>query len=186
MGCGRGAWGINNGLAPKASDLKMRYLLATLSIAALVSTSTAQASSTCTGCNLVDEGRLSASLVGETVYLDHQAYQVDAVDTASGQVVVRDSAGQAWQGKARLFYSPGAQRERDTAWVVGGVAALGLACVLMGCGRSPGGSSTSDAHQNRQATTYYWRSEAAEAPRSTTPDTSVGCAWGDRAYGTCH
>ena len=165
----------------------MRYLLASLSVAALVSTSTAQASSSCTGCNLVDEGRFSASLVGETVYLDHQAYQVAGVDTGNGQLVVRDRAGQAWQGQARLFYSPGAQRERDTAWVVGGVAALGLACVLVGCGRSSGGASApATTAQSRQTTTYSWRSEPPETPSTSMPDTSVGCAWGDRAYGTCH
>ena len=27
------------------------------------------------------------------------------------------------------------------------------------------------------------RQQKPEAPR---PDTSIGCAWGDRAYGTCH
>ena len=72
-----------------------------------------------------------------------------------------------------------------TKWL-GAAAFVGLLwCAWTGCisgnpnGDAQGSPSTQDPRR--------WREEERQQkPESARPDTSIGCAWGDRAYGTCH
>lgn len=74
-------------------------------------------------------------------------------------------------------------RSNDDAWmtptiIVGaGVAA----CMLLGCFD---GSDEPAAASG--ASEPYYSSNRSREETVDRPDTSIGCAWGDRAYDTCH
>lgn len=168
----------------------MKALVSVLAAGALLfSQSAAQASTSCYGCNLVDEGWLGSSLVGRSVYLDHTRFVVDQVDLASGKIYVHGEDGRQGWGQANQFYSAQARGERDAAW---GVAALGVLCLFV-CDNSSHSGSSSRASSGGQSgssdrTDHYGRRQSYTPPAydPPKPDTSAGCAWGDRSYGTCH
>lgn len=78
--------------------------------------------------------------------------------------------------------SPAKKRSNDSLLFGLGAAAVAVgACWLLGCFDGGGDAS------NREGSTNY-RSGNPPADGSDAlvrEDTSVGCAWGDRAYGTC-
>lgn len=72
--------------------------------------------------------------------------------------------------------------------VVGGLLVLGL---LMGGGgkASADGSYTDETRSSgmdSQGQQFRYDDTTPSASSGSSEDTSVGCAWGDRAYGTCH
>lgn len=62
---------------------------------------------------------------------------------------------------------------------LGALAALGVACALLGC--FDGGEEESRSGGSR----YRPHDGEADASADDNEDTSIGCYWGDRAYGTC-
>ena len=147
----------------------------------------AHASAACTGCNLVDEGSFNARLVGQTIYLGSAAYIVTGIDASRKVVYVRRPSGEPAWGDARDFYTRQARSERTAVAVAGVAGGLALFCLLGGCSSSRGsGGSAAGSSYGHNGSDYYRRSEPAPEANTPPADTSVGCAWGDRAYGTCH
>lgn len=133
----------------------MKTLTAAAAIAALllVQSAPAQASPACNGCNLVDEGTLNSSLVGQKAYLGATPYTVTGVDAAKQIVFLRTASGGAAWGYAREFYSQQARSERNANWAMAGAGVgLVLACLFGACssGNSFSSSSSSAASERQR------------------------------------
>lgn len=78
--------------------------------------------------------------------------------------------------------SPAKKRSNDSLLFGLGAAAVAVgACWLLGCFDGGGDASNRQGSQN-----YRNRNPPADGSDALVrEDTSVGCAWGDRAYGTC-
>jgi len=86
-------------------------------------------------------------------------------------------------------YTPPEEQEEGpstAAKLFGAAAFVGLLwCAWTGCisGNPNGGAQGSPSTQDTQR---WWREEERkQKPEAVRPDTSIGCAWGDRASGTC-
>ena len=112
-----------------------------------------------------------------------------AVGLVSGMLALPLSHAVAEQRQQYPPISPYSQQEQDaqerrnssSGWWI--IPALVVGCLVLGClggsGQGQGSPSTQDPRR--------WREEERQQkPESARPDTSIGCAWGDRAYGTCH
>jgi hypothetical protein len=86
-------------------------------------------------------------------------------------------------------YAPREEQEEGPStaakWV-GAAFVIGLAwCALTGCI----GGNSSEGAQGIPSAQDPWRrwkeEERQQKPEFSRPDTSIGCAWGDRASGTC-
>jgi hypothetical protein len=178
--------------------LTMKRLIISVSIFALgLSTMAPNAYAACSGCNLVDNGDLGYIYAGNTVYIDNAASANEAVtvvdvDRNNYSVLVRHASGATDWRSARALYTSAKARERDNNTVVAGglMALLGLAAIA---GASSGNGGSNGSSNNSSGSNYnydddYYRRQSQPAPQDPVykPDTSVGCAWGDRAYGTCH
>jgi len=83
---------------------------------------------------------------------------------------------------------PPSERERSSdnavLWGIGAVVAGVAACAFLGCfGGDEEPAATSGGGSNLR---NYDNSGKSDDDYMETEDTSAGCAWGDRAYGTCH
>lgn len=176
----------------------MKRIVASMLALLLCTTPAAQARPGCSGCNIVDIGAFGPSLVGATVYIDRLSdpnipVTVENVDTYQERAYVRGPNGDEGWISARELYGPEESRERDDNTVAG--TALGIAALLaaMAAASSSSSSSSDSGSSSNSGQTYrqhqYQNQDddeddsTAEEPR---PDTSAGCAWGDRSYGTCH
>jgi hypothetical protein len=85
-------------------------------------------------------------------------------------------------------YTPQGEREEPSSaarWLGWAFVAGLVWCALTGCvgGDSDGGAQGSPATQDPWR---RWKEEGHQPkPEFSRPDTSIGCAWGDRASGTC-
>lgn len=170
---------------------------AALAVACILPTAAAQAD--CFGCNIVDEGRLARLQPGHTVYVDNVAeantrLRVIQVDTLNRRILAANALGIERWYPARELYSGARVEERDgMTWAVGLGTFLLLA--LGGDSNPSAGSAAGDGQPGSTAPGFNWdvynQSRAAsearqDEPEPARPDTSAGCIWGDRAYGTCH
>lgn len=154
-------------------------------LALLAAQTPAQASSSCFGCNIVDEGRYTTALVGQTVYYGQTAYTVDSF--AQGKVYLRTASGGMVWSYPRDLYSPEARSERDGA-IGGGIllGLLGLAILANSPSSSSSNRSSSSSSTVSSRTTYRQPEPTyTYTPSAAREDGSLGCIWGDRNYGTC-
>jgi hypothetical protein len=142
--------------------------------------------------NIVAEGRYSQALVGQTVYyyrgtFDYPPVVVRSVDFYRQAALVEfETRALLWVSASRLY----SKTEAQSAQGAEGVGAVGVALILcmFVCPSSSGSGSSGSAGGSNENDDYGNRGRRApEPPREEPkPDTSTGCAWGDRAYGTCH
>lgn len=81
-----------------------------------------------------------------------------------------------------------APSSKDDNWapvIIGAALLIGLVMALGSSSSSSSGSSSASTRQNHDPDRYN-RKPPSQPTYSHKPDTSVGCIWGDRAYGTCH
>lgn len=103
---------------------------------------------------------------------------LQAQDTWRSRVVEVESG--SFPTRPPSSYAP--SRSNDDAWMAPAiVVGAGIAaCWLLGCfdgdEESTGSSGASEP---------YYSSNRGREEIPDKPDTSIGCAWGDRAYGTC-
>jgi hypothetical protein len=112
------------------------------------------------------------------------------VKVSNGQLVCVEYGGEL--SSCRSVYDP-----NKSASYAGAIAAAVVLAVVVAAASSSGRSSNSGAggssnsgSPNQRNTDDYRppRPNATVSSNSGSPkeDTSIGCAWGDRAYGTCH
>ena len=80
-----------------------------------------------------------------------------------------------------------APSSKDDNWapvIIGAAILVGLVLALGSSGSSSSSSSGASAKQDYNPDRYNRQAPSQPAYRHK-PDTSVGCVWGDRAYGTC-
>lgn len=77
------------------------------------------------------------------------------------------------------------ERSSDNSvwWGVGLAAAGVIGCALLGCFDGDDAPASSNSENNRYRNNGTSNSGG---DYDNSPDTSIGCAWGDRKYGTCH
>jgi hypothetical protein len=81
-----------------------------------------------------------------------------------------------------------APSSKDDNWasvIIGAAILVGLVLALGSSGSSSSSSSSASAKQDYDPDRYNRQAPSQPAYRHK-PDTSAGCVWGDRAYGTCH
>lgn len=98
--------------------------------------------------------------------------------------LIRDNKLVCLQFWDRSSCNPMRTRPAPWAEVIVGAVAVGVIASAAAGSRSSG-SSYSGAGSRPSQDHYYYRTEPAPTTPTYRPDTSVGCAWGDRAYGTC-
>ncbi|WP_157081102.1 hypothetical protein [Novosphingobium naphthalenivorans] len=93
-----------------------------------------------------------------------------------------------WDSDCRAPYDANTTNER--ANVIAGVVVAAVALALIANSSSDGGNSGASGQNSGGSSSFDPTAGRASAqpssPPTPKPDTSVGCAWGDRAYGTCH
>jgi hypothetical protein len=176
--------------------MRRLFLLLTVSVFALQDSVAYAQSSSCYGCNIVDTGQVYNLQQGQSLYIDNVTSANTRVlvlgfDEATQRLWVRRSSDdQIALVDPTDLYSYSRVQERDAAtWGVGALAVIGT-LLAIGSGSSSNSSSPQPSRQPQRDAEkdYVWRpaSPPPPPPPSPKPDTSVGCAWGDRAYGTCH
>jgi hypothetical protein len=143
--------------------------------------------------SLVAERRFNTYLIGQTVYyyrgtMDYPAVYVVNVDTYNTSALVRFSNGAQTSVPGSRLYSRDQVNVAQAAEAGVGLAILCLIACPSGSTNS-GGSYGNDQQPNQgfDQEEYNRRNrQPAPEPEPQKPDTSVGCVWGDRAYGTCH
>lgn len=111
---------------------------------------------------------------------------VNAVsDAVFGQAVAASAPASKAGGRDKAFCEE--HPFICAAGLIGGAYVVAKAFSGTSDTRSSGGATAGSSYSRSSNDAYYYRSEPSQpsAPPPA-PDTSVGCAWGDRAYGTCH
>jgi len=129
----------------------------------------------CWGCNIVDGGQFTSTLVGRTVHYgdptNRTSMVVESVDFSTSRVYVRNtSTGARYWVNARSLYDASNKEERNMA--TGGAVVLGVLGALLAGGSSSNSSSRSSSSDTRyqcerrcEQTTHHYdpgRQAAAE------------------------
>lgn len=106
-------------------------------------------------------------------------------DAVFGQGVAANAPGSNAGGRDKAFCEE--HPFICAAGLIGGAYVVAKAFSGTSGTRSSGGAAAGSSYSRSSNDAYYYRSEPSQ-PSAPPPaaDTSVGCAWGDRAYGTCH
>jgi hypothetical protein len=167
-----------------------RFVVSAITAMSLLAIQTpAYASSACLGCNVRDEGTFNNSLVGQTVYIGSDTYQVTAIDRTSGYAYLTDRYGAPRWSFANETYSVGAQRERNN--VTAGVSAVSaivlLSALLGGSGKSSSSSYRNTGKNSSRKTEYVYRQVPTyESPSpSKSPSPSI-TQYSSGLHGNCH
>ena len=168
-----------------------KILVSLLAFSLVLSPTYAFAGHGCNGCNVIDENVMNDSLVGTVVYYDGRRGTAQGYNVSDGTVYVTLDDGSAGWVPGTDVYTEASQQERNTttgAVVVGG--GLLLLCAIF-C-NSGNNSQSSDSDTSSNDDNRYRQRDDSESSSSSDsssedkPDNSVGCAWGDRDYNTCH
>lgn len=176
----------------KYSFLITKKAIAT-TLCAVMAAYAAPANASCKsiGCNIVDDGHLLDLTYGQTLYLDqylsgNTSVQVLKVDYNSQAVYVQDANGNRGWVYANNLYTKSRVTERDNATAAFAFGAVLLFLLSGGDdGESTSGSEGGGGGQSFQERANGTRSGGSSGNGSSPTDTSAGCLWGDRAYGTC-
>jgi hypothetical protein len=102
------------------------------------------------------------------------------VKVSNGKLVCVEYGGEL--SSCRSVYDP-----NKSASYAGAIAAAVVLAVVVAAASSSGSSSSGSSSQSSGGDYRPPRSnDTASSNNRPKEDTSVGCAWGDRAYGTCH